>query len=500
MGKVIVVNLGNKGVILSVKDTNKIVDKFFLDHFSHDTLPKVVEFFNKYKNLDAYIVLDTVAQNYNYKIFPPLNFFDLQKIVVRRFNSEIPKHDLKKKKFLYKNSIDKRSVYLFISASVDSPLREWFNFFNTVPNNLLGIYLVPLEAIDLAKRIIISTGLKKPIKEKNNWILITFNDQTSDLRQVAIFNNNIAFTRLISFDPANGNLAEFSRNDIVRTSEYIRRFDSEFTFDKLTSIMILDEANKEAIKDLKVEKAIILNYTPYEIAKTLKLGGSSIDKNEKFMDLILSLFIFKNRNRIRFDNRKINITYNVTLAYNIMKNFLIIALIFIMISFAAYLFIGSMYDNEKMKINKALENDKTILSNKSEVEFGMESSKINIVIDAVNIRNMLNTKYVNPVDSFERFYDVQSNVALTNSIKWSIADFDYLKSLPNNVVKITYDIDIINPDGDANRLFGRYDALNSKLKDVYKGDLTSVTELPNTINFSEKYLSYPIKIEITERK
>ena len=69
---------------------------------------------------------------------------------------------------MYKNSLDKRSVYLFISASIDSPLKEWLNFFNVVSNNLVGIYMVPLEAEDLAKKILSSNGMKDSLKKKNN--------------------------------------------------------------------------------------------------------------------------------------------------------------------------------------------------------------------------------------------------------------------------------------------------------------------------------------------
>ena len=112
--------------------------------------------------------------------------------------------------------------------------------------------MVPLETVDFAKKIMLSLGFNNLSKEKNSWILITYNDKVSDLRQVVIYNNNLAFTRLISLDSANENLEEFAKNDIVRTSEYIRRFDSNFTFNKLTVLTILDRENKEKLRDLKI--------------------------------------------------------------------------------------------------------------------------------------------------------------------------------------------------------------------------------------------------------
>ena len=317
MTRIITVNIGNKGVILSVIGGNRVIDTFFLETFNQDSLPTVLEFFKKYKNLNAVIMLDTVAQNYNYKIFPPLNYFDLQNMVNRKFNTEMPKNDLKQKRFLYKNGLDKRSVYLFISASIDSPLKEWLNFFNVVSNNLVGIYMVPLEAEDLAKKILSSNGMKDSLKKKNNWILIVFNDRTSDLRQVAIFNNSIAFTRLLSLDSAKENLAEFARNDIIRTSEYIKRFDTNFSFDKLTIITILDPENKAALRELKMEKDLFFNYTPFEISKLLKLGGNYVKKDEKFFDVSMSLFSMSNSRKIRFGNQKINIIYTLIKTFTV---------------------------------------------------------------------------------------------------------------------------------------------------------------------------------------
>ncbi len=497
MKKVIAINIGNKGVVLSVKGNNKIFEKLFIENFNQETLPIVSEFFAKYKELNAYVVLDTVAQNYNYKIFPPLNYFDLQKIVMRRFNSEIPKNDLKQKKFLYKNPINKRSVYLFISASLDSPLKEWLNFFKTIPNNLLGIYMLPLETVDFAKKIIVSSGMKKFTTEKNKWILITFNDRTSDLRQVAIFNNNIAFTRLISLDSAGDNLTEFAKNDIIRTSEYIKRFDADFTFDKLSIITILDKDNKEALKSLKVDKTIILNYTPYDVAKELKLGNGTIESDEKYSDLLLTLFIFKNKNRTRFGNFALNLSYNIILLLNLVKDGIAAIIFFIIISLISIAFMKVLYKNKLSNLNLELFRNKEILQSKSEEKFGMDSKEVDKIIDAGILKDMFDSKYVDPIADFETFSVAQGDIALTYALNWTMDNFDYQSSNKNHVVKATYDISIINPDGDANKLFNKYDILSTKLKDVYKNNLTGITTLPNNINFSKKYLTYPVKVEIT---
>ncbi len=499
MKKTIVINLGNKGVILSLKRGDIILEQVFLDGLDQESIGDVNEFFYKNRRLDAYIMLDTVAQNYNYKIFPHLNYFDLIRIANRRFQNEIPKNDLKYKKFLYRNSSDKKSVYLFVSASTDSPLREWLTYFETIKNNLLGIFMVPFETVSFAKHILISIGLKNIIKTKNKWILITFNDRVSDLRQVVIYNNNLAFTRLISLESAGNDLAEFMRNDTIRTSEYIKRFDTDFVFDKLTIITILDESNKEKLKTLKVENAKVLNFTPYEIAKFLKIN-KSIAKDEKFLDLILNIFVLKNRSRVRFSNKKINIIFHLTILANAFKR--LVFLSFLMCFFAIIIFaiVNINFNSKVSLLEEQLADSKNILQSKSKEEFGMESKEVDKIVDAGSVRDAINANSIDPMTSFEKFYRAQGDASLAYDLKWGLDRFDYQNVSERPSARITYNVSLLNPDGSASKLFAKYDELNLRLKNIFKNELVFITKMPTDINFDNKYYTHPIKIDIMERK
>lgn len=499
MKKIITINIGNKGAILSVLSGNKVFDTFFLETFSQETLPQVLDFFKKHKGLDTIILLDTVAQNYNYKIFPPLSYFDLQEMVNRKFNTEIPKNDLKQKKLLYKNSLDKRSVYLFVSASTDSPLKEWLNFFNIVPNNLIGIYMVPLEAEEIAKKIMISNGMKETLKKKNSWILIIFNNRASDLRQVAVFNGNIAFTRLISFDPSKENLVDFTKSDIIRTSEYIKRFDTEFNFDKLVIITVLDPQSKTALRELKMEKTLFLNYTPSEVSRIIKVGARYINKDEKYSDLLISMFALHNKKNIKFGNQKINITNTLTKTLFAVKSLILVLILAIVASFAFNIITSSSSNKTLQDLTNELERNNTILKSKTKNNLDVNSDEVNQIIEAGLLKDILDSKYINPVDSFQKFAKAQNGNALTFSLRWYINNFDYQDANGIKSAKSLYDISIINPEGTASKLFNKYDMVNLKLKDTFKDQMTGITSLPNNINFSQKYLTYPIKVEIIEQ-
>ncbi len=499
MKKIITLNIGNKGAIISVINGDKILDVLTLENFTQESLPKVLEFFKNYKSLDVKILLDTVSQNYNYKILPPLNYFDLQNMINRKFATEIPKSDLKQKKFLYKSGADKKNVFLFVSASVDSPLKEWLNFFNIIPNNLTGIYMIPLEAEEMAKKILISNGMKDILVRKNSWVLIIFHDKASDLRQVAIFNNNIVFTRLISFDNSKENLIDFIKQDIVRTSEYIKRFDTDFSYDKLTVLTILDKNNKLILKDLKMDKILFLNYTPFEISNILKLSNNHIKPEEGYSDTLLSLFSIKNKKKIRFGDETINLTSKLTTGLLLTKTALIFIIV-ALISFTGYFtFTSSSNDEAINDLNTKLQQNRKILSTKLITQSNEKYDNVNDIIEAGMIKDLLDAKFINPVDNFQVFAKTQGVDALTSGFKWYIEDFDYQNENGAKAAKTLYELSIINPDGVASRLFNKYDALNAKLKSTFGEDMLGITGLPNNINFNQKYLTFPIKVEILEK-
>ncbi len=501
MRKIAVVNIGNKGVVLSVISSNEILDKIEIDELSQKNLEIVNKFFTKHKRINAVIALDTIAQNYNYKIFPPLNYFDLVRIANRRFENEIPKNDLKYKKFLYKNDLDKKSTYLFVSASTDSPLREWLAYFDIIKNNLLGIYMIPLETVDFAKKIMNASGFDNLSREKNNWILITFNDRVSDLRQVVIYNNNLAFTRLISLDSAGDDLEGFVKNDITRTSEYIKRFDSSFKFNKLTIINILDQENKEKIKDLKIQDSKVLNFTPYDVADLLKLGNDGISKDEKFLDLVLDLFIVKNRKRIRFSNKKINIIYYLTLLLSFIKNVAFLSVFAALVGFVIFVFVSLNFNKKIDTLENIFKNNQDTLELKSKEEFGMKTEELDKIMDAGQIRNMIVSNTTNPMPDFENVYKVINGFGLVYEFKWNLNGFNYQNLNAKPEIKITYNIGLINEDGNPNKITTKYTELETKAKDIFKNDLTSIVKLDNqNLDFSKKYYVYPIKLEITKKK
>ena len=131
----------------------------------------------------------------------------------------------------------------------------------------------------------------------------------------------------------------------------------------------------------------------------------------------------------------------------------------------------------------------------------MDSAEVDKIIDAGTLKDNFDRLIVKPLPDFDKFSKAQQTDALTHDFKWTLENFDYQSSFNKPInAKITYNISIINPDGDANKLFRRYDAFSGNLRKTYGASLKSLTTLPNNINFSKKYLTYPITVEIMEQK
>ena len=176
------------------------------------------------------------------------------------------------------------------------------------------------------------------------------------------------------------------------------------------------------------------------------------------------------------------------------------ALILSTIASFAYNILTSGNDNRIIEnLNLELNKNKEILQSKTNNELNVKTGDIDQIIDAGLLKDVLDAKYMNPVDTFQRFAEAQKGNALTYNLRWHIENFDYQDAKGIKSTKTLYDITIINPEGTASKLFSRYDALNLKLKETFKEQMTGITNLPNNINFSQRYLTYPIKVEIMDK-
>ena len=211
------------------------------------------------------------------------------------------------------------------------------------------------------------------------------------------------------------------------------------------------------------------------------------------------MFALQNKHNIKFGNQKINITNTLTKTLLAVKSLIFVLILAIVGSFAFNIITSSSSNKTLQDLTNELERNNKILKSKTKNNLDVNSDEVNQIIEAGLLKDILDAKYINPVDTFQKFAKAQNGNALTFNLRWYIEDFDYQDTNGIKSAKSLYDISIINPEGTASKLFNKYDMVNLKLKDTFKDQMTGITSLPNNINFSQKYLTYPIKVEIVER-
>jgi len=498
--KSIVINLGERGVILSLIRRTKVLKFLSIDKLEPGNLKSVVDFLIECSGVSASMLLDIGDQTFSHKVFPSLNYFELREIVERKFELEIPKTFLKRKIFLYKNDQSNKLTFLFASINTDSPVREWIKLFKNMPNDFVGVYSTPIELVELAKVLVLATQYKSNVERPNNWIFINVNNKISAIRQVAIFNNKIAFSRLIEYpDTKSTSFDDFMKRDISMIFGQIKTFNEESSSEKIIVINIFSPEQKDILNKLQINDVVILNYTPCEVAEKLHLG--SLDDN-KSSDMLLSLFVSKHGGQVKFENRNIHLSHALKSYLALLNALILFFIVSIVLCVTTYGILHHVSGREIAKMQNTLEQNKRALLEKSTKELEEDPENIYKIIDLAAIKEKLGTYFLNPIKDFKKFFAVQSGLATHNKLEWSAENPDYqndkihVEESEHTTVKISYSVDMSNTNND---LLSKYNTLRSRLDTAYKNSSFTITPLPNDTKYDTSR-TYPVKIDIVGRK
>lgn len=497
MFKYFVITIGNETSILTLNRGKETLKYLFVDSiYDINSKEEIQKLFKKYSKEPIYIILDNIGQNYIRKKFPGISFFDTRSIANRKFNYEIPKGDLKQKRFLGRNKATNEWEYMFISSPIDDYLQEWLNIIESSQNILYGIYMLPLETENILK-ILYKKIYDKNKKKHPKWCILTLENQISNFREIIFQDGKLLFTRVLTFSEDNQSFIDEFKKNIIRTVDYLKRFSEKFDPEELVNFVFTDKNKKEVLESVDPEKI--------KVFSNLELGNFLEVKNfTKFQpancDLIIQKFICHNRKVAVFSNKEMNSLKTVSATINFMK-FIRIASVFLLLFSIGFNF---FYTNKnKKKIN----NIKVEIKNK---KFKVEESKrksikdssINIddVLDSVTVYGEITKSYISPFASIMTFSNMAQDLIIINMIKWKIKNFDK-QILAEQIYKYNINIDgvIINKSGKIDDLFKVYDNFEKKIKETFSKANITLSSLPKNINFNISYFSFPIKIEISEK-
>lgn len=509
--KNIVITIGSRGSVVALHDDKNVLKKIFVEDFSQETKAELIKnLFSKNKLVPIYILLDTVDQSYKKRVYPSIKITDLSKIIRRDLASDGDKESLKNyillKQPKYEKSLSqdsRRREFMFVSISASETINAWINFMVNLPNQLVGVYTVPLESYNLYLGLKNSIKAQSKIKnKKTNLCCFVIESKAGGIRQMVFSQQGIIFTRVFGYDAQQSDFLKKYEQDIYSTFEYLKRLFPELTIGDLQIVNILPQEILEKLKGVQNAELNLLNYTPYKAA--VDCGFANLLSNDsKFCDILISRIFFKKKKILKFDILRAKSLEKFFLLISLLVKFNICAAIFALV-ISLVLLVNQVSYGSKIKSAESSKNNASQELDKLK-KSGLETSKI-LKEDEINIDKIFD--YGRTEEQFGSLkislQDLYTKLKFLKDFDMRLKRFAYsAQNFSPNVVskklayKTEFSGDLHNESGDLDNLFKEFDALTGEVRKRFDKDQVTNNELPTNIDFNKKYHEFTVNFTIS---
>lgn len=298
----IVFSIGDEGAILSCVEGNKLVKRLFV---SGPHAPEVKEFVSEFPDAPLHLLVDVVDQAYTHHTLPPVSMINRSKMIKRKLTRDFESKDVKAAIPMGRTSNNKELSYLFVSMHNAPPMSEWLDVVLSLPNDIAGIFLLPVEAVtylrDLQKSVFTKDNPKKP----SGWQIIVSHNKVGGFRQIVFKNGMVMFTRISqpigsrTPDVVAGNIEQ----EALNTIEYIRRLGFE-EGDGVDIYIITSSEVKDVLEVNTLAASTLTVLTPFEVAERFKLVNTA-QESDRFGDVVVAAHFVAQRPVLRLQTPRI---------------------------------------------------------------------------------------------------------------------------------------------------------------------------------------------------
>lgn len=508
----IVASIGENNVSISIHKNLKVVETLFIDNLTEANFSKVSTFFKKYKKEPIYILLDTVAQNYNLKSFPSVSYIDIIQMVKRTLRKDKPANTVARYYYIDRDKISKKWNYMFVFAALESPLSEWLDYFYTIPNRVVGVYMIPIELQGIVKILkkkqktkvtkvkqkkFLSPGRKKtPTEKKDIWELLILQNEVSGLREAAFKNGKLIFTRLLNNNSALPNFILKFKDDLLKTIEYLKRLEPNIKLSELSVYTVLDQKGKGLLDNLQNTEYNISNYTPNSLS--IKLGLKSFLKNSELCDELTKISFIKKTRKLKFQTIKLSLINRVFITKNIFKRLSILSLI-IILSLGIIISLRKYTTSKKLReISEVITVKRTVLNTKKTQQFGLKEQNLKEIEDISSLYEVITHNVADPHLFTEKIISLQKKHNIeSKKIEWKMSGYNFSQKNLNTKNYFSLEGEIKNPDGNVETLFRNFDTTIADAKKIFPGYVVNNSKLPQDIDFNRAYyeVDFNLKLE-----
>ncbi len=314
--------VGDDGAILVYLKGNKISRRMFCSAPDADEVVNFNELIGLDSTAPVYIMVDLMEQSFTKQTFPPVSSASISKLVKRRLERDFSSSDLKGSIPLGRSKIGKKEWnYLFATTPSGGVLGKWIDVFIDLPNQLVGVYLIPSEAQTIISRVSKNIhGNKKYEKNPPKWQILVSHNKVSGVRQIIFHNGTLILTRLSQSlgEDRSDVMAGSIEQEIQTTKEFLKRLGLDDA-DEIEVTIIASDEIKSFLDINRIRATRVVCVTPYELTESLGIG-SFAEQSDRFGDIALScLCIASSRHILKLETLQIAQLNKLHLASRLIK-------------------------------------------------------------------------------------------------------------------------------------------------------------------------------------
>lgn len=502
--------VGDDGAVLLYMEKNRVLRRLYSPGLDPQDTQVFKELIATDTKAPMYVIADIMDQSYIPQSLPPVSALSVTQLINKRLERDFAPTDIRGAILLGRSDEGRRDWnYLFVSTPNIPPLSHWIDLVAELPNRMEGIYLLPVEAVNIIKRLweifskeksesadgkqkkksksLSFTPDKKNASEsppRAEWRLLVSHNKVGGFRQVVTCNNQLVFTRLtqpvgeVMPEVIAGNIEQ----EIANTIEYLRRL-SFRNDDGIEAAIIVSQDISRYLKTNALNamhKSYIMS--PHEAAEKLGLMHATLEADH-FGDVVLAAEFGQTRKKKLALHtqytRSLNKLYRICDFANIAAAIIIpVILLFYVLSGINIIETADDTDFSEKKRAQA----QSLLSDKQS-EIAAFPIDVERIADVVSLYEAIGENNQYPLPLISRFATLLSDKILVQSIAWDTANF-LSEKIPEKPVKMVFKVEFLEQEQgneefieDANifirkvkTTFPEYDVQHSRLPGIIQED------------------------------
>lgn len=292
--------IGDEGAILVFMQGAKVLRRLFAPSPQPSHTEAIIEIISANPTVPVFVLTDVLDQQYVPHTFPPVSSLSVGGLIKRRLDRDFSPEDLKGSLPLGRDKTGRKEWKFLLIALAKTPLlSEWLDQLIELPNELKGIYLVPVEAVNYINML----ADRNPGQEPSPWQLLISHNKVSGFRQIVIHDGKLVFTRVSQAidDAIPAVIAGNIEQEIINTIEYLKRLEFKENRELDATVIV----SQDVIESLDLKRFSFANaqaLTPMEIAESLGLEQAALSA-DRFGDVVMAAAFGVNKKRmLRFSN------------------------------------------------------------------------------------------------------------------------------------------------------------------------------------------------------